>query len=353
MARSAPRVLVVRTPFVRVLLEHVRARGGDAEGLARRFAIPPGVLAQGPASPEEEPECAITAIQELTHAAAEHLNDAFLGVHLAASVKRGSYGVIDFAVASAPTVGEALQRLIRYQRLVNTAVSFSVERRGADTLLEHRIPGAPQALGRHGNEYTLTTVVRRCHELCRKAIWPARAWFAHPAPADVSELVAALGTETLQFEAGTNGLMFGPGFYDQPIPAADPALLRVLDTYAASLVSSTPEPTDFRARVEHHIRLRLQDGTALAERIAPALSMSVRTLHRRLGELGTTFQEILDDVRHRQALVHMGDPMLTVGEVAFLLGYSEPSAFVRAFKRWTNTTPQQHRLRAVASRTTN
>jgi AraC-like DNA-binding protein len=349
--RATRRKLVVRTPLVRVLLSYVHSRGGDAGALARRFGMDLERVLSA-ASPEEEPGHPISTIQQLTDAAAAQLRDDFLGVHLAQTVERGSYGVVDFVTASAPTLREGLLRLIRYQRLVSTAVVFSVDQCADGEHVEHRIPGEPLGVGVQGNEYTLATLMRRCRELGAQPVAPLRAWFAHPAPAGRSsaELAAALGTDQLRFDAGCNGLAFAPGTLDLPIPTANEALLRVLDDFAGRLVPAMPEATDLRAQVEHQIRLRFRSGTFDAQGVAQALFLSVRTLQRRLDELGTSFQEICEDVRRTQALKHIADPKLSVSDVAFLLGYSEPRAFLRAFKRWTGTSPQQHRRKQQAGR---
>lgn len=338
--RSTP---VVRTPFVRVLFTYVRARGADADQLAAAFGIDLAQLGRAATSPEEEPEYAIATLKKLADAAAHQLGDPFLGINLAAGAERGSYGVVDFVAASAPTVREALHRLIRYQRLVNTAVTFSIEEKDGRAILEHRLLGATSALGRHGNEYTVATLVRRFRDLSRTTFVPQCAWFAHARPADVSAIIAALGTDDLRFDAGCNGFSFPQPFLEAPIPSADGALLRVLDGYAARLVPATPPADDVRARVEHQVRLRLPSGRIDIQSVSSTIAMSARSLQRRLEEIGTSYQEVVDDVRRTQALKHIADPKLSVSEVAFLVGYSEPRAFLRAFKRWTGTSPQRHR----------
>lgn len=331
---------------MRSLLAYVRAQGGDAASLARSFGMTLEEVASAQ-SLDDEPQCSISTIQQLGHTAADLLRDPMLGVHLAATVERGSYGVVDFITASAPTVREAFRHMIRYQRLINTAVMFSVEERPDAVVLEHRIPGEPLGIGRHGNEYTIAMLVRRCRELCRTPVTPRRVWFAHASCPDLARLAEAVGTESIAFASGCNGIAFEPEFLETPIPGADAALLRVLESLAEPLVASTPAATDLKERVKHELRQRLQSGDLDIAAVAAAMAMSARTLQRRLHGLGTSFNAVCDEVRRSQALAHVDrrEPKLALSEIAFLVGYSDVRAFLRAFKRWTGMSPQQYRAR--------
>jgi AraC-like DNA-binding protein len=91
----------------------------------------------------------------------------------------------------------------------------------------------------------------------------------------------------------------------------------------------------------------LRDGEPSIEHLAPRLGVSVRSLQRRLREAGTSYKQVLDQVRHDLALRYLTAGELSIGEVAFLLGFSEPSAFHRAFKRWTGSTPGEFRRQSA------
>lgn len=99
-------------------------------------------------------------------------------------------------------------------------------------------------------------------------------------------------------------------------------------------------------RLRHLIAEALQNGVPELPALARSLGMSERSLRRRLDELGTSFRDVLDAVRKELALNHVKDRRLSLSEVAFLLGFSEPSTFHRAFKRWTGDTPAAFRARA-------
>ncbi len=123
----------------------------------------------------------------------------------------------------------------------------------------------------------------------------------------------------------------------------DPALLGVLEAHAAQIAAKVPDADSFARDVRRALSARMSKGEASIQNVARALATSTRSLQRRLAEVDLTFQQLLDDARRDAADVYLSDPALTVGEVAYLLGYAEPAAFHRAFRRWHNVTPQAFR----------
>jgi AraC-like DNA-binding protein len=109
--------------------------------------------------------------------------------------------------------------------------------------------------------------------------------------------------------------------------------------------AAAPAATGFRREVERHVEPLLPAGSIRMEEVARALNCSRQTLYRRLKAEGVTFEELLDALRRRLALRLVRAPGLSVKEIAYRLGFSEPAAFSRAFKRWTGRTPQQARSR--------
>jgi len=132
-----------------------------------------------------------------------------------------------------------------------------------------------------------------------------------------------------------------------PLPTSDPALLEILKRHADHLLAKLPPSDDFIARVRQLIAQELTGGDPSADHLATRLGMSSRTLRRRLEERGTGHKALLDEIRRELAMRHLGEERLEIGEVAFLLGYSEASAFHRAFKRWTGSTPVDYREHGV------
>jgi AraC-like DNA-binding protein len=135
---------------------------------------------------------------------------------------------------------------------------------------------------------------------------------------------------------------------DRALPRADPALSRLVERHAEALLAARPEPgesTSQRVRRLLHDMLG-KEGASLAL-VSERMHMSERSLQRRLAQEAISFDALLDDVRRTLALRYLTEPKLAVAEVAYLLGYSEPSPFHRAFKRWTGMTPSEARRRAA------
>ena len=135
---------------------------------------------------------------------------------------------------------------------------------------------------------------------------------------------------------------------DAPISGADLGLARYLEAYAQALSTGLDTPSTSATRVQDEVLRAMPEGEISAERIARRLGLHARTLQRRLAAEGTTYAAVVERARRTLAERHLAESRLSVGEVAFLLGYSEPSVFHRAFRRWTGQTPAAFRRAAFA-----
>ncbi len=154
----------------------------------------------------------------------------------------------------------------------------------------------------------------------------------------------------VRFGATADRLCFTDEEWITPIEGADESLARVLEEHARILAQRMPQATSgFRAQVEKTIAAGVPDGGS-ATKVARALHVSVRTLQRKLVAEGTTFREVYDTVTGQLALNYLSDPKVSIAEVAFLLGFSDPSSFNRAFRRWTGETPGRWRQRRMPVR---
>lgn len=326
-----------RTHLVGLALARVRAGGGDTQALLREFELP--------ATVETEPEITLDLhrFHALGDALAAAARDQFLGLHLGAALEHGAQGLFEFSYLSAPTIGAGLERVVRYMRLLNELIEVSLTVRGSEALLEHKIPGEPLGAGRQSNEFFVACVLARARRLTATPFVPSRAWFAHPAPREPGELLAYLGTTQVEFGRESSGFAVPRTALDLPLATSDPALLRVLDEVAARALKERGGHTDFVGRVREQVRVQLANGAPSLAATARALKMSVRTLQRRLDGERTAFAELVERVRSDLAQLYLDDRARPLAEVAYLCGYSELSAFLRAFRRWTGKTPTEYR----------
>ena len=269
--------------------------------------------------------------------------DDNLGLHVAEHAELGSFDVHFYAMVSSPTLGAAFERVCRYQRLIHETSQVRLERSGDRAVLSHRLPGG-MAAPRQTAELILAAWVRTGRVAARTKWSPAEVRFAHHAPRDSREHERFFGAP-LRFATGENALVLPAALLDLPCRRTDRSLLSLLDRYAADRLGA-PRTATFADRARAAMSEELQAGNVTAHGLAARLKVSVRTLHRSLAAEGTSYRRLLDQLRLDIAERHLTDDRMSVAEVAFLVGFSELSAFHRAFKRWTGRTPVTFRTEA-------
>lgn len=331
---------LIHSAFVVVALDYVRRSGGDAAALVRRFSLPE------PTGAPPGIDVSTETLSKFGQAVEEALGDPFFGLRMAESLPRGAFGVFEFAARSAPNLEAALQRLVRYSVTVTPRSIFVLEAQPKGSLLSFRIPGDPLAPGRHGTEFTLALVVYICRQLIGDDWSPRRVSFANPAPRDRDALARFFGAGVMEFDRPESSIWFDAEALQRPLASADPALLPVLERYAQTLLPSPASSSPLLDQIRHYLRGNLSGGAPSIDAAAEALHLSPRTLQRRLSALNTSYAAVLEELRRHLAQLYLDDPKLSLGEVAFLMGYSDLRAFLRAFKGWTGMTPGQVRAHA-------
>lgn len=287
------------------------------------------------------------AVAALWRGALQRSGDPELGLRVALAVPFGAYRVIDFLAASAATVGEGLVRVARYFPLVNSALSWEVvEEPGAMRMaLTH--PSIAGGLPRPYAEYAVAVTILHC----RRASgfdWPLReVGFAFEAPPSSAAHERAFGC-AVRFGQPRSEFALARATWDQPAQAPSSSLLRTLEEHADQMIASLRRDRVLSAQVARLIAEELQGGDPSLARVARRMAMSARTLQRRLELEQTTFADVLDQTRRHFAQAYLKEPNLALTEIAYLLGFSEQSAFTRAFQRWYGTAPSQYRNRPAA-----
>jgi AraC-like DNA-binding protein len=325
------------TTFVPRVLSYVAAHGGDVAALATRFGLPEDARSR------PSLELSAAKIGGVSDAAAAMLADPFLGLHIGISEQNRLPGLLGGVAANAPTVGACLERIIRYQALMKSPTVLRLLRgpRDFSIVYEQQIPGFDP--GRHNVEFAITKVVHGIREVSREHVIPCRIAFSHAAPARITPLVDFFGTDRITFSADASAVSFDREVLDLPVVGARPELSSVLDKMADDQLASASD-RDLLGKLRLHIRRALGAGGApTLELLAPAVAMSPRTLQRRLQEHDLTFHGFLDEVRRELAVHYLRHVGMDVDSVAEALGYAQPEAFSRAFKRWLGTTPGAYR----------
>lgn len=340
---SVKHVLLPTTLPVR-FLSYVRKRGGDADSLIRAFELPPAV--------EQQPLIVLPlrTIIAFSEAAAELMKDPFIGVHAAEQGHSEILNVLTFACSGVATLGDAMDRLVKYVSTVHDALVMSWHPTARGAVLRQSIPGEPQCLGRQGNEHWTTSILLAAHRISTSNWAPSRIWLAHSAPRQRETLTHVFGTANVSFMAGSNAIEVGRDVLAQPVHLSAPGVSTILSRYDARSPSPRAGVSDFQRHVRVAIEDRLSSGPPLIGDVARAVRTSARTLQRRLAEEGLSFQELLDEVRRDVSIRHVERSELPLSAIAQMVGYAQQSAFFRSFRRWTGTTPSRARQDAEAPR---
>lgn len=253
----------------------------------------------------------------------------------------GDYDLVGFVCMNAATLRAALAHVIRYSRLWADEPTFEFAS-SCNLRLGYRHVFADRPGLWTANEAGLAEILHAARLVMQTHIEPTAVRMTHPAPTDTRAHTAFFGVP-VEFGAMHNELVFSEEQLDAAVPRADEQLGAYLRTLANEALARRGDPDSLMERLRHGIAEGLLNGVPELPELAKKLGMSERSLRRRLEELGTSFRDVLDAVRKELALNHLKDRRLPLSEVAFMLGFSEPSTFHRAFKRWTGETPAAYR----------
>src|SRR6266849_2404151 len=171
--------------------------------------------------------------------------------------------------------------------------------------------------------------------------FPKAIRFTHAEPSYRAEYDRIFGVP-LFFGSHMNALLIDEAILNMKLPRTNPYLSEIMSARAEELLNSLEMSKTTRGRVENLLVPVLHTGEATVEMIASKLGISRHTLFRKLKSEGVTFEQVLDELRHQMALYYLNGKKVSVNQTAYLLGFSEPAAFSRAFKRWTGSSPRIH-----------
>lgn len=265
------------------------------------------------------------------------------GMRLAAVTPIGAFPLIDYLIVTSHDVGEGLTRLTRYLRL-GEAPSVPSLREDEDPI-RVVLEGRDTPLSA---EFSVALSVLHFREETEDRFRAAYASFSHT-PDDVAEMERILGCP-VHSGAAWNGWALSRETWELPLHRRDPVLGGLLQRQADDVMGRLPAMDGIALEVRRALATRVGRGDTRIQSIARMLATSARSLQRRLAAAGFSYQQLLDLARRDAADRYLSDSPLSIGEVAYLLGYSEPAAFNRAFRRWHHETPQAFRQRQRSER---
>lgn len=327
----------ISSHWLRLLFGFLDERGHDAQAIL------------GTACPEPAELRRLSAQQwrqYLELAAAKTSNPA-LGLQLGHSIQLKQLGTLGYAASAAQTLAEALQRLQQFDRLVYQIDPLNLHIKNGLAILEwHTQVNDP---GQIVDETAIASLTTCTQQLLGKdpKYHASHVSFVNPRNAPMQAYLDVFGCKP-QFNAASTQLHFPAQWLQQEVAQADRTLLAILDQQAASLLQQIPGDDPFEQDLRRAMSSAIASGDASLARMARSLNLAPRSLQRRLAERELNFQQILDDARAQLAKRYLADNSLPLSEIALLLGYSEQSAFNRAYKRWTGHSPYQSRKALLA-----
>ena len=277
----------------------------------------------------------------LLERAVDASGDDALGIHAAELLRPGDFDALEYVARSSGTLRGALEAVGRYIRLMHEAVTCTLARKGEfDVWTLTLPPGHPRV----AVEYALAAVIFTGRSLSARAPSAHEVRVAFPKPA-VTREQERLFQSPIRWGADRTELVFAPSQLDWSLAQVSPTLSATLHRHAEQLLADLAASRKFSTRVREQVVAALQSGEPSADDMAKRVKTSERTLRRRLQEEGTTYTDLLSDVRRELALRYLREPSVSLVEIAFLLGFSNASGFHRAFRRWTGMTPSEHRRR--------
>ena len=283
-------------------------------------------------------------MQVMWKLAVERTGDPCFGLAVAEHFKPQAFHGLGFMWLSSDTLFDALQRLVKYQRMISTVADITLEETGDSVRLNVDIHRSSVDIEYASLDAAVGVFVNLCRMATCETFNPVRLTMKRPRP-DCSDRFEALFRSPVEFGADSNALYFDPVALREPLPGANPELARANDQVVIDYLGRFD-----REHLSMQVRSRLIEllpgGQPAQKDIASSLNISVRNLQRRLHAEGVSFKHLLDETRKDLATQYIQDSHRRIGEITYLLGFSEPSNFTRAFRRWTGMSPNEFRQRA-------
>ncbi len=304
----------------------------ERQGLERRRLIRAAGL-QG--DPIDNPDARIrtATMLKLWRAVIDELDDPYLGLHVGGSIHAKQLGLVGYAIFHSNNLHSAMHRFERYVRILSDAVQFDLQTSAQEASFTWTVHPALAAL-RQPVETGVAILVALGREITGTDISPQRVELPGTQPDDTSEYRRFFGCP-VEFDRPIAKVTSKRQALNLPCKSPDPTLVAYLDELAENKMNPLADREEQMSdAVRRALWSMLPGGRPDLWRTAEELGVSVRTLQRRLGEEGSSFSRVLDELRRDLSNELLADRSISVSEVAFMLGYSEPSAFQRAYRRW-------------------
>jgi AraC-like DNA-binding protein len=314
-------------------LSALDALGVDSDKILARVGVPRDRLS--------DPDARLPAYldQMFWDAALAESGDPALSLRLVEQMPPGAFGSFEYVLRNCETVEQIAARANEFMRLLDDLAQIEIHREGEHVALRlSRVGGYPVPGPCVETVFALMFSIARQQKLPTDYLRAVH--FAHRTAAPVARFERHFGC-AVRFGAEHNDVIGTPAILSAAL-GGDPNLRGVLEELARHQLKRVPQVDPLLHTVRSRLRAQLRQGCANLSSVSRSVHMSERTLRRRLQEAGSGYQALLDELRAELAVEYVLTPEVDIATVSRQLGFSEPSTFYRAFKRWTGLTPAQY-----------
>jgi AraC-like DNA-binding protein len=322
--------------FVIAALRSVRDRHLDADALLGQVGLSASLL--------HSPQARVSAKHygALWRLVARTLDDEFFGQD-SRRMKVGSFAMMCHSLLSCKTLAQAVERSLRFYALILDDIAGSLQRQGGEARLRLH-DRAAVAQRRFAHEVLLMLLHGVSCWLVGRRIPIQKAQFAYPEPAHSAEYRTMFSNQ-LEFQMPCTAILFDAAYLDLPIVQNERTVKDFLRAAPENILVKYKNGSSLGARIRRRLRQSLPGELPEFEALAAEMNMTAATLRRRLHEDGTSYQMIKDQLRRDIAIGHLSHSKRSTMDIGLELGFSERSAFHRAFKKWTGAAPGEFRRR--------
>lgn len=267
--------------------------------------------------------------------------DPYFGLHMGEFAEPGSWSILGYMMMNCRTLSEAAEKSARYSNIIGNLIQTKAVLGWGTVKIVLSTPKHAPVLSRHCFESTLSSTARIGRSLTGKQIDPLEVNFSYPQPASTSEYERIFRSPVL-FDQKQTSITYDIRVGNTPVLQPSQKLLEQFENYAQEYLAEIEGIDKTTRAVTKHILARMDSKNLTLSNIAGEMSMSVRTLQNHLKSEGVVFRELLKDTRERLAKKYLCENY-TVEDITYLLGFSEPSVFRKAFKKWSGSTPREYR----------
>lgn len=333
--------IIVSVSVLSQLFSYLRSHSVDVDGFLHSLELDPEEIKK------PDTYLPIETYLLIQDKAAEYVDDPYLGLHMGEFAEAGSWSVIGYMMTNCKTLGEALEKAGRYSRIIGNLIEGSVNLRLNKIKVTLATPPHAPQMTRHCYESAITSSIQLMRRLTGENICPREVRFAYPEPSSTSEYERVFQCP-VYFEQPNNSYTIDLSVLFKPVLYPNEELLEHFENYAQQFLADLDNQTQYAREVTKILLSRMDDEDLSIKKVAREMAVSVRTLQNRLKDEGVLFSDLLQDVRRRLAQKYLRENY-SVEDITYLLGFSEPSVFRKAFKRWEGITPKQYRERPYST----